>query len=396
MGTHDSHDRPLQPPSLPPIVRIPGQRPLLDLFPVSSESSAAAPKVPVSASRANPLDLRFPKRPSSSGAAAGSMPAAYETFYGLQERPFTLSSDPKFLYQSSEYDRVAQQMLGAIGRREPAVLLTGEMGMGKTTLCRAVVEQLDRRTLTSVITEPFNAIEDLLKQLLIDFGVVSKDDVARGRLASATEVELIAALREFLLSLAPLEAFPVVIVDEAQLLPPVVLSRLRQIVSSEHERLMQIVLVGQPRLVAALEKAGGPELARAFALRYVLGPLSDDEVGGYVMHRLRVAGTSPRVDFDEASLARLYAISGGKPRLVNLLCDRALATGFGRSASVIDQELIDRAAEDLDMAPPASAISMFRKPATVGLLLLLTLVGAAAGVVTFHNDVAAILANWAR
>ena len=316
---------------------------------------------------------------------------AAETFYGLREKPFSLSTDPKFLYQGAEYDRVAQQMLAAVRKREPLVLLTGEMGVGKTTLCRAVVEQLDRHTLTSVITNPVASVDDLVKTLLIDFGVVSREDVARGRLRNANRGELAAALREFLITLGALQAFAVVIVDEAHGLETSVLHDLQRLTGGE--RLMQIVLVGQPSLAAKLEKS---ELARLVSLRCVLGPLGEDEIAEYISHRLRVAGDRPRVEFDEGALERIFAFTGGKPRLVNVLCDRALAAGVSRSAGVIDRALVESAADELDMAPFVSRRSTLNQLARVGLFLLLVLVGVAAGAVTFRSNLRAIVSQWER
>ncbi|HEX4347001.1 MAG TPA: AAA family ATPase [Vicinamibacterales bacterium] len=370
---------------LPPVVRGPGQRPLLDLFPSAGELHPAAP-APLAPPRVN---ARAAPRPST--GSHDQAPTAYEQFYGLRERPFSLSSDPKFLYQSTAYDQVTQKMLAAIGHREPLVLLTGEMGAGKTMLCRALVEQLDRRTLTSVVTEPFSDVGGLIKTLLIDLGVVSRDEVAGGRMASATEGELRAALDEFLQTLASLQAFAVVIIDEAHALEAGVLNELQRLVSVD--RSMQIVLVGQPALARLLDagKRHASPLAKAVSLRCELGLLAEDEVGGYVMHRLRVAGTHPRVEFDDAAFTRLHAISGGNPRLLNLLCDRALAGGFADQASVIDEALVNSAAEDLDVAPPAPKGGIFGNLATVAMLLLLMLAGAAAGALTFHHDIEAIL-----
>jgi type II secretory pathway predicted ATPase ExeA len=381
--------------ALPPVVTAPGGRPLLDLFSVPGAPRAVAPPIDAPVARrvaAGPVIAPPPvRRPFSLERTPSSPASTYELFYGLNERPFSLSSDPKFLYQSAEYERVAQHMLAAIGRREGLVVLTGEVGVGKTTLCRAIVEQLDRRTLTSVVTEPFRSLDELLKQLLVDFGVVSKADLAQGRIASATQGELAGALREFLQSLTLLQAFAVVIIDEAQRLPSDVLHELRHLVSGD-ERLMQLVLVGQPDLTKTINTPAGNPLALSVSMRHTLGPLADDEVGGYVMHRLRVAGSSPRVEFEDVAFERVYVISGGKPRLVNLLCDRALAIAFGHSASVVDRTAIDQAAVDLDMAPPFARGRLAGAP-SAAILLLLMLAGAAVAALAFHSDVAALLAR---
>jgi general secretion pathway protein A len=375
---------------LPPVVTIPGHRPLLELFP--SESHAADTAGPPQGHAPLAFPPAAPKRSAPDRQARPSAGAAtYETFYGLREPPFSLSTDPKFLYQSAAYDAVAQDMLAAIGRREPLVLLTGDTGAGKTTMCRSLLEQLDRHTLTSVVSEPFATLADLLKTLLVDFGVVSRDEIARGRMASATEGELVSALNEFLQSLAPLQAFAVVIIDDAQAIQPAVLNDLERLITAEGT--MQIVLVGQPALAAALDagKRRAPALAKAVTVRCELGLLADDEVGGYVMNRLRVAGTHPRVQFDDAAFSRLFAISGGNPRLLNLLCDRALARGFENQASEIDEATVETAAEELDMAPPLPKNGIFGNLSNIAMLVLLMLAGAAAGALAFHSDLEAIL-----
>jgi general secretion pathway protein A len=390
---------------LPALVSEPGRRPLLDLFPTTPETRLAAPAPPMPPMR-QPIDSRHGV-PVSSGEA----PATYETFYGLRERPFSLSTNPKFLYQSAEYDRVAQRMLGAIGQRDPLVVVTGEIGMGKTTLCRALLEQLDRRTLTSVVTDPFASMAELQATLLVDFGVVSRDEAARGGLARASDAELSAALHDFLVSLAQLQAFAVVVIDEAQHLPAPVVDAIRMLVNAlASERLMQVVLVGQPQLSATLvaSTSSPPHPTSASspsslsldagngrqAVTCTLGGLARDEMSGYVMHRLRVAGDRPRVDFDEGAIERLNVLSGGTPRIVNLLCDRALANGFAKAASTIDAELVDGAAADLDLAPPAPARSALALAGRFAAFVLLVLLGAAVGAFAFRGDLSKIVTQW--
>jgi type II secretory pathway predicted ATPase ExeA len=317
------------------------------------------------------------------------------TSYGLHEQPFSLSSDPRFLYHSVAHDRAAQAMLDAIRRRDGIVVLTGEVGVGKTLLCRAVVEQLDRRTLTSLISDPFDGAEDLLKTVLVDFGVISRDDVTHGRLARASLADLSTALRDFLFSLAPLQAFAVVIIDEAQRLSVELLDEIRAIAElGGDEQLLQLILVGRPALSATLAKPELRQLVRRLSARASLGPLASDEVAGYVTHRLGIAGTSPRVEFDDPSVARLYELSGGVPRTINLLCDRALAVGQAASASTIDEWMVDSAAEDLDLALPASRSSMVRLAVTVAVLAMLGIIGAAAGAFVFRTDVSALISRW--
>jgi general secretion pathway protein A len=369
------------PPRVGPVLPATPRRPLLDLFP-PPESRATNPIA------ASAMDLPEPSGALRRAVSQAEPVTTCETFYGLHERPFSLSSDPKFLYPSSEYDRVAQQMLASIGRRDPLVVLTGDIGVGKTTLCHALVEQLDRRTLASVVADPFASIGELLKTLLIDFGVTSRSEVARGGLANATQVELEGVLRDFLTSLARLQAFAVVLVDEAQNLPVQVLRELRVLLQTDH--MLQLVLVGQPSLLARVTQAD--DFAKLVSLRCTLAPLGSEEVAGYVRHRLSVAGDRARVNFDDAASERLYVLSCGIPRTINLLCDRALAIGCGRSARVIDRSLVDEAAADVDLARPAAPRRGLAR--SFGVLALLLLMGGAAGALACRKQLSALLTRW--
>ena len=324
-----------------------------------------------------------------------SQPRTYETFYGLNERPFSPTPDLRFLYHSTAHDRALQAMLDAIRRRDGIVMLTGGAGVGKTILCQAIVEQLDRRTLTSLVADPLVSAEQFLKKVLLDFGVISAADLSKGKLAHAKRADLLTALRDFLYTLPPLEAFAVVIIDEAQSLSADLLGQIRLLAETGGgEELLQVMLVGQPSLASALAKPALRQLFQRVTVRSTLRPLDGDEIGGYVAHRLSVAGTRPRVEFDDAALSRVYELSGGVPRVVNVLCDRALATGQRASASTINVRMVNAAAEELDLAPPATQRSVAQKAAAIAALLVLVVIGAAAGAFVFRSQVAALLDQW--
>ena len=382
------------------------RRALLDLFPPAAGQSARAAPPPAAPARqpappilqpvASPLRPQPPRRPSLADAIVPAEEITYETFYGLSEKPFTLSSDPKFLYHSNAHDRVAQELLSAIRRRDAGVIITGETGVGKTTLCRAVMDQLDRRTLTSFVSDPFVSIEDLVKTVLVDFGVISYADLASGRLAHASLHDLTAALKEFLQSLAALEAFAVVLIDEAHKLPADAIEQVRVLSDmGATQGLMQVVLVGQPKLLQVLNRASVRPLAERASVRETLEPLADDEIPGYILHRLAVAGTPARIEFADASFDRLYELSAGVPRVINLLCDRVLTLGYHASASVIDVTIVDRAAQELDIeAPETGAARAIRIALNVAVLVALMFVGVAAAAFVFRDRLTQSIVKW--
>jgi general secretion pathway protein A len=281
----------------------------------------------------------------------------YESFYGLAQSPFALAPDPRFLYPSESHQAALSRILQALRRRESFIVLSGDIGTGKTTLCRALVEQLDKTAFSCLILNPFLDIDELLRQMLVDYGVASRETRQNERFRTATTNELIATLSDFLLTLAPLGGSAVVIIDEAQHLKPAVLEQLR-IVAGMHSdaRLLQIVLVGQPALLDVLSAEDLRQLDQRISLKAMLQPLDREDVEHYVAHRLTVAGESVSVMFERPALKRLHALSGGVPRVINLLCDRALMAGAERGVHEITPDLIDRAAD---------AISFRRAPADV-------------------------------
>ncbi len=282
----------------------------------------------------------------------------YEPFYGLTEKPFSLSTDPRFLFRSDSHEPVFHELLGAIQRREGLVVLTGGIGTGKTTLCRAVIGHLDRKTFATFVPDPFVSREDLLKMLLVDFGVVSVDDVRRGFLRGASRVELSYPLYEFLRSLEPLDAYAVLVIDEVQNLSLPLIEEIRILSDLEDGRkLLQVVLVGQPEFRSHLKLPTMKQVDQRVSMRCELQPLTREGVFSYVAHRLSIAGGS-KVEFDTASLDLVHEASAGVPRVINLICDRALLGGYRSAAPVIDRGLVASAISDLQITspPPRDAV----------------------------------------
>jgi general secretion pathway protein A len=277
----------------------------------------------------------------------------YEDYYGFTEKPFSLTPDPKYLYKSESHASAFELLQYAVRRREGFVVVTGDIGTGKTTLCRALLEQIDRKTFTALVLNPFLSEEDLLKLILQDFGVVSRDDVKRSRLAGVSKQDLIETLYDFLLSLLPLRASAVLIIDEAQNLPLPVLEQIRILsnLETDKEKLLQIVLVGQLNLRQLLRSPELRQLDQRVSIRYELKPLDRQEVAAYVAHRLTVAGSSA-VSFLPKALDQVHRLSGGIPRLINLICDRALLAGYSARTNKITREMVDRAVDSLELRRP--------------------------------------------
>src|SRR4051812_36733311 len=235
----------------------------------------------------------------------------YERYYGFSEKPFSLTPDPKYLYRSESHGNAFDLLQYAIRRREGFVVVTGDIGTGKTTLCRALLEQIDRTTFTALVLNPFVTEEDLLKRILQDFGVISRDDVKAGRLAHVTKQELIDTLYDFLLGLIPIKACAVLIIDEAQNLPLPVLEQIRILsnLETDKEKLLQIILVGQLELQAKLRSPELRQLDQRVSIRYELKPLDREASGAYVSHRLAIAGGSASVTFTSKALDRVHRLS---------------------------------------------------------------------------------------
>ena len=282
----------------------------------------------------------------------------HEEYYGFAEKPFSLTPDPKYLYKSESHANAFDLLQYAIRRREGFMVVTGDIGTGKTTLCRAILEQLDRKTFTALVLNPFLSEDDLLRLILQDFGVVSREEIKRGRLARVSKQELIDTLNEFLLSLLPLRASALVIIDEAQNLPLQVLEQIRILsnLETEKEKLLQIVLVGQLNLKDVLRSPELRQLDQRVSIRYELKPLTAEETSAYIAHRLTIAGGGAVVSFAPKSVELVHRYTGGVPRLINVLCDRALLGGFSARTNRISPEMVIAAAEGLELSIQAGSV----------------------------------------
>jgi general secretion pathway protein A len=309
----------------------------------------------------------------------------YEEFYGFVQPPFTLAPDPRFLYLSDSHDEAIRLLLTSIRRKEGFIVLAGDIGTGKTTLCRALLEQLDTSTFTSLVLDPFVSVEELLKEVLLDFGVISKDGLKTARIANATAHELVSTLHDFLLSIAPIGGVAVLVIDEAQHLTNAVLEQIRVLSNLEtsEAKLLQIVLVGQLDLLERLTAHELRQLNQRISLRTTLKPLTRNAMEAYIGHRLGVARASSSVTFDAKALDVIHAQSAGVPRVINLLCDRALMLGAAAGKGVITADLVRGAAAALGQEPATAVASSGRPRWQIALAALLVLIVVAIVVVLF-------------
>jgi general secretion pathway protein A len=315
-----------------------------------------------------------------SGRAATAAPS-YEEYYGFARAPFTLAPDPQFLYLSEPHREALEALRDAIASRHGFAVLTGEVGTGKTTIARALLTTLDRTAFASLILNPFLTIDELVREMLLDFGVLSGEDVRSGRAVAATREDLMRTLREFLAAIGSIGGHGVLILDEAQHLPPAVLEQVRLIGSADDSssRPLQVVLLGRPALLDLLADPALQSFDSRISYKRHLTPLSRRALEGYVTHRLRVAGSAAAVHFNGDALDEVHGLSRGVPRLVNLLCDRALMLCARDRVHAVGPDAVRRAgvALDLSAAEPVVHVPRRRWRTWLTAALALNLVAAA-------------------
>jgi general secretion pathway protein A len=272
----------------------------------------------------------------------------YEAFFGFVERPFSLTPDPKYYFRSRSHSRAFDALSAGLAHRDSLLLVTGDLGVGKTTLCRTLVNMFERKTRAALVGNSLLSPEDLLRVLLQDLGAIGKDDARRGHLAGASRLELSRMLDEFLMQLRSSQDGAVLIVDEAHSLPPSTVEEVALLAKCESNRdkVLQILLAGQPSV------AGGPAMPKVLedclTTRARLLPLERDECEKYVNHRLAIAGGAG-VNFSGRAVEVIYGLSGGVPRLVNLLAERGLQEAAAAKSRRVEPGMIESAASALEL-----------------------------------------------
>jgi general secretion pathway protein A len=265
----------------------------------------------------------------------------YLQYYGLKEPPFDITPNPRFLFYSAKHREAFNHLLYGIRERKGFVQITGEVGAGKTTLCRAMLEQLDGQFSTALILNPVLNPNELMKAIGLEFGLPVN---------GLDRLDTLGVINHFLLQQVERGKDSVLIIDEAQDLTDELLEQVRLLsnLETDNRKLLQILLLGQPELRDRLNNPRLRQLRQRITVRFHLPPLSHFEVTQYVQHRLEVSGAKGAPYFTRPALWRVYRYSQGIPRLVNAVCDKALLAGYVSRSEKIDFRTIGRAVHELE------------------------------------------------
>jgi general secretion pathway protein A len=265
----------------------------------------------------------------------------YREFFGLKEKPFNVTSDPNFLFLSRVHKEAFSHLLYGIKERKGFLEITGEIGAGKTTLCRALLNHLDANTKSAFIFNSTLPDMQLFQTILEDFGLPVE---------KKTKAVMLRQFNNFLLDELSRNNNVVLIIDEAQNLKNSVLEELRMLsnLETEKEKLFQMILVGQPQLREKINLPGMEQLRQRINVRFHITPLENDEVGEYIYHRLKVAGSRGDITFSSPALGAIYKYSKGIPRIINKVCDKALLCASVIETKQIDLAIIERSIQEIE------------------------------------------------
>lgn len=269
----------------------------------------------------------------------------YEQYYGLSEKPFSLTPDTEFFYQSFTHQEALNVLLVAIKAGDGFIKLTGEVGTGKTMLCRKLLDALDKQYNTVYIPNPYMSCNALLNAVLAEMGITQKLDGEN----------YLACINEYLIDSARQGKVTVIILDEAQSLPEESLEAIRLLsnLETEKKKLVQIVLFGQPELDTMLAKSSIRQLQQRIMHAYQLKPLNQSSIRSYIQHRVRSAGYIGPELFDQGARKFLFKISQGVPRVINVLCNKAMMLSYASGDFHVQKKHIEAAALDSKVSVPA-------------------------------------------
>jgi general secretion pathway protein A len=265
----------------------------------------------------------------------------YNAYYGFRESPFNITPDPRFLFFSDRHREAFNHVLFGVRERKGFIQLTGEVGAGKTTVCRALLEALGPEYRTALILNPCMTSTQLLRAILTEYGLQP------GR---ADRVACLGILNEFLLAQVEEKRDVVLLIDEAQDLEADLLEQVRLLsnLETDQRKLLQIVLVGQPELRDMLDQSRLRQLRQRITVRYHLKPLTREETEDYIQHRLHVAGGNSRPSFTSWAYRGVYRYSQGIPRLINAVCDKTLLCGYITGSDELRAHHVRRAIHELE------------------------------------------------
>ncbi|RMH55851.1 MAG: DUF2075 domain-containing protein [Candidatus Hydrogenedentota bacterium] len=265
----------------------------------------------------------------------------YKEFFHLVDEPFRMTPDTRYLFRSRRHEEAISSLLYGIGEKKGFIVITGEIGTGKTTLCRALLNQLDPHTKTAIILNPSLSASELLHAIVDDLGIELKKK-------EPTQKELMDTLNAFLIEQARAGGNVAVIIDEAQNLDVNVLEFIRMLsnLETEQEKLLQLILVGQPELNEILKMDRLEQLRQRIAVRYHITPLERDEIPEYIRHRLKIAGNERAVSFEKGAVDAIAEYTGGTPRLINIICDKCLLAAYALETKTVTEAIARKAIVD--------------------------------------------------
>ena len=265
----------------------------------------------------------------------------YTKFYGFKKKPFEITPDPRFLYLSENHREALAHLTYAVLERKGFTVITGEVGTGKTTLIQTLLSRLDRNTKTAYIFNPKLGSTDFLQYICEDLGLKGQ---------KRSKGQYLATLHNFLMSCYARNENVVLIIDEAQTLDPKLLEEVRLLTNLEtpKSKLLQVILMGQPELNDTLNRPGFRQLKQRVSLRYHMQPLNKEETKQYIKKRMSIAGAFDPNIFTPKAFKEIYKYSKGIPRLINIVCDNALLTGYAADQKVIGKSIVSEVINQLD------------------------------------------------
>jgi general secretion pathway protein A len=274
----------------------------------------------------------------------------YLEYFGLSAQPFRLTPDSDFLFMSESHSRAKAYMDYTVWNREGFVVITGEIGCGKTTLIQKLLSELDENVIVAKVFQTQLDEVEFLQAVLVEFGLNP---------FNAKKVELLDMLNSFLIDQFLQHKQIVLIVDDAHNLNAKVLEEIRMFAALEtrKEKILHVILVGQPQLNEMLEHPDMQQLMQRIKLRYHIRALSERDTGAYIQHRLSIAGLTKRVLFPPETLAQIFKYSGGVPRLINTLCDTTLTCAYADSLTEITADVVKAAADEMQWPPYVERVS---------------------------------------